>query len=66
MNELSIEQLEQLNGLLGEAGNMLNSERLTIAELSKRGNDDAVQCYLLAKKALAHLVKKYKGNESNN
>ena len=60
MKHLSTEQLERLNGLLGEAGNMLNPERLTIAELSKRGNDDAVQCYLLAQKTLAHLVKKYK------
>ena len=59
MNELSKDELLRLNGLLGEAANMLNPEMKKISELVLDQNQDAVTLYLLAMKAINAIKENY-------
>lgn len=59
MNELSKDELLRLNGLLGEAANMLNPEMKKISELVLDQNQDAVTLYLLAMKAIKTIKANY-------
>lgn len=59
MDKLSKDELLRLNGLLGEAANMLNPEMKKIGELVSDKNEDAVTLYLLAMKTINTIKANY-------